>query len=50
MPGPIDEHLQHQIDAEALVRARRVIEGMESSISWRVTKPLRSAKGATRRG
>jgi FMN phosphatase YigB (HAD superfamily) len=50
MPAPIDEHLQHQIDAEALVRARRVIEGMESSISWRVTKPLRSAKGATRRG
>ncbi|MCW3001251.1 MAG: hydrolase superfamily-like [Conexibacter sp.] len=50
IPAPLDGHLQHQIDREALARAQRVIAGMESSLSWRVTKPLRSAKGATRRG
>jgi FMN phosphatase YigB (HAD superfamily) len=50
MPAPLGEQLQHQIDAEALNRARRVIAGMESSLSWRLTKPLRSAKLAARRG
>jgi FMN phosphatase YigB (HAD superfamily) len=50
MPAPLDERLQHQIDADALDRARRVMAGMESSLSWRVTKPLRAAKGVTRRG
>jgi FMN phosphatase YigB (HAD superfamily) len=50
MPAPLDERLQHQTDAEALARANRVMAGMQSSLSWRVTKPLRALKGAGRRG
>jgi FMN phosphatase YigB (HAD superfamily) len=50
IPAPLDGRLQHQVDADVLDRARRTVAGMESSLSWRVTKPLRAAKGAARRG
>lgn len=50
MPAPVGERLKTQTDAEDLDRARRAIANMESSLSWRVTKPLRSAKGRARRG
>jgi FMN phosphatase YigB (HAD superfamily) len=50
MPAPAGERLKTQTDAEDLDRARRAIANMESSLSWRVTKPLRSAKGRARRG
>jgi FMN phosphatase YigB (HAD superfamily) len=50
MPAPLHERLQHEIAADTLDRARRVVAGMESSLSWRVTKPLRALKGAARRG
>jgi FMN phosphatase YigB (HAD superfamily) len=50
MPAPLDGRLQTQVDADLLDRARRTVAGMESSLSWKLTKPLRRAKGAARRG
>jgi FMN phosphatase YigB (HAD superfamily) len=50
VPAPVGEKLQHQVDAAELDSARRTIAGLQSSLSWRVTKPLRAAKGAARRG
>jgi FMN phosphatase YigB (HAD superfamily) len=50
MPAPVGEKLQHQVDAAELDSARLTIAGLTSSLSWRITKPLRAAKGAGRRG
>ncbi|MCW2986679.1 MAG: superfamily hydrolase-like protein [Conexibacter sp.] len=50
IPAPLDGRLQTQVDAEILDRARRTLAGMESSLSWRITKPLRSLKGLAGRG
>jgi FMN phosphatase YigB (HAD superfamily) len=50
MPAPLDGRLQTQVDAALLDRARRTVAGMESSLSWKLTKPLRRAKGVARRG
>jgi FMN phosphatase YigB (HAD superfamily) len=50
IPAPAGEKLQHQVDAAELDSARRTISGLQSSLSWRVTKPLRAGKGVVRRG
>ena len=50
IPAPVGEKLQHQVDAAELDSARRTIAGLQSSLSWRVTKPLRAGKGVVRRG
>jgi hypothetical protein len=49
MPAPLQERLQHQVAADDVERARRTVTGMQSSLSWRVTKPLRAAKRLTGR-